>query len=240
MLPRRASAYAAGMRDVTERSFKALDRSMQRALELAWESARAGSLGIGAVVAGGDGTEVATGRNRLFEHDPGEDVLAGSSLAHAELNVLAKLQYGRHEHDELVMHTTLQPCVQCLGAIRISPVRAVRVLAPDPIMRGVERIRDVNPFISSNWPQVEQLPISEWSVLGLLFPTHTGVFWSSQLDQWSQRLPGLTALAERLVATGLIIEHAAEAADIVTLASEIWSELGRGIPEVAALSEVHE
>ena len=190
------------MTNAVERSWATLDAPMQRALGLAWESACAGSLGIGAVAVGSDGYEVATGRNRLFEHDPGDDVLAGTSLAHAELNVLAKLKMRQHEDDGLVLHTTLQPCVQCLGAIRLSPVRAVRVLAPDPIMRGVERIRDVNAFMAGNWPRIEQLPITEWSVLALLFPTHTWLFWSYRFDQWCERLPRLTALTERLVAAG--------------------------------------
>jgi tRNA(Arg) A34 adenosine deaminase TadA len=59
---------------------------MRGALELAWESFAVGSFGIGAVVTDRDGTVVATGRNRILEHDPGDDVLAGSSLAHAEMN----------------------------------------------------------------------------------------------------------------------------------------------------------
>jgi tRNA(Arg) A34 adenosine deaminase TadA len=61
---------------------------MERAVELAWESFRAGSLAVGAVLTR-QGETVATGRNRLAEQDPGDDVLAGTSLAHAEMNVLA-------------------------------------------------------------------------------------------------------------------------------------------------------
>lgn len=228
------------MGNVIERSFEALDAPMQRALELAWESIAAGSLGIGAVVVSADAIEVATGRNRLFEHDPGEDLLAGSSLAHAEMNALAKLKMRQHEDDGLVLHTTLQPCVQCLGAIRLSPVRGVRVLAPDPIFRGIERLRDINAYVAGNWPVIEQLPITEWSVLSLLFPTHTAVFWSSQLDQWTERLPQLTALAERVVADGTLVEHAIAGGDVVALAAALWTDLGEGIAEVQALADTHE
>ncbi len=240
MLPCCAVTYAADMGDVIERSFALLEPPMCRALELAWDSVRAGSLGIGAVAVRQDGSLVATGRNRLFEHDPGDDVLAGTSLAHAEMNVLAKLKHRQHEDDGLVLHTTLQPCVQCLGAIRLSSIRAVRVLAPDPIMRGVERMRDITGFVASNWPVIEQLPISEWSVLSLLFPTHTGVFWSSPLDDWTRRLPGLTRLAERLVASGVLVEAAGDGADVVTVASAIWSDLTDGVDEVFQLSQTHD
>lgn len=240
MLPRRAAAYAADMGDVIERSCEALDGSMRRALELAWESACAGSLGVGAVVSQADGAEVATGRNRLFEHDPGDDVLAGSSLAHAELNVLAKLPIGHHEDDELVLHTTLQPCIQCLAAIRLSPVRRVRMLAPDPIMRGVERIEGVNAFVARRWPQIEQVAITEWSVLALLLPTHAVVLRSILLDEWSRRLPIVTDTARRMVGSGLVVEQASVGADIVTFASSVWSQLSECVHEVQALSEVHE
>ena len=228
------------MRDVIERSFESLEPPMQRALALAWESVRAGSLGIGAVAVHQDGSLVATGRNRLFEHDPGDDVLAGSSLAHAEMNVLAKLKNRQHENDGLVLHTTLQPCVQCLAAIRLSPVRAVRVLAPDPIMRGVERLRDITSFVARNWPEIEQLPISQWSVLSLLFPTHTSVFWSNPIDDWAVRLPRLTALAQRLVASRALVDAAADGADLVSVASAIWPDLTAGVDEVIHLSQTHD
>ncbi len=240
MLPRGTRAYAADVQEVIERSFVTLEPPMRRALGLAWESVCAGSLGVGTVVVDRDGRVVATGRNRLFEQDPGDDVLAGTSLAHAELNALAKLGMRRHEDDGLVMHTTLQPCVQCLGAIRLSPVRRVMVLAPDPVFRGIERIRDINTYVASNWPVIDQLPITEWSVLSLLFPTHAGVSRSSRLELWSERLPQLTALAERLVATGVIVNHAADGADLLTLASVIWTDLIDAVGEVQRLAELDE
>ena len=153
-----------------ESSYARLPTPMQRAVDLAFEAADAGSLGIGAVVADGDRV-VATGRNRLHETDAGEDSIAGTSVAHAEVNALAKLRFRAHEDDDLALHTTLQPCLQCLGAIRLSPVRSVTVLAPDPLWIGVEKIRDVTPFIAARWSQIQTLPSTEWSVLALLAPT---------------------------------------------------------------------
>src|SRR5262245_898530 len=108
---------------------------MQRALELAWESFGAGSIGVGAVVTHEDAV-VATGRNRVAETDPGDDALSGSSLAHAEMNALAKLRWGPRRTDGPELWTTLQPCLQCTAAIRLSQVRTVDVLAPDPVFRS--------------------------------------------------------------------------------------------------------
>src|SRR5262245_24048760 len=118
---------------------------MARAVELAWESTCAGSLGVGSTISTAEGLIVATGRNRLVEQDPGDDQLAGTSLAHAELNALAKLAWGDRTA-KLTLWTTLQPCLQCTGAIRMSRIDRVQVLAPDPLFREVDRVRDISPF----------------------------------------------------------------------------------------------
>ena len=91
-------------------AFDELPTGFQRALEMAWASSAAGSFGVGAAVATADGTLVATGRNRLFEQDRGDDLLAGTSLAHAEINALGKLPFTKYRDQRLVLWTTLQPC----------------------------------------------------------------------------------------------------------------------------------
>jgi tRNA(Arg) A34 adenosine deaminase TadA len=207
---------------------------MHRAVELAWESFRAGSLGIGAVITRGDET-VATGRNRLAEEDPGDDVLAGTSLAHAEMNALAKLRWGA-PGDGLRLWTTLQPCLQCLGAIRLSVVAEVYVLAPDPLFRGVERARHLNPFIGSRWPEFVQRDVDEWAVLSLLLQTHVTVFWRVTVPGWNEALPAITALATELVASGELLAHAGADATVLDVATALWSRLTVCVPEVEELA----
>jgi tRNA(Arg) A34 adenosine deaminase TadA len=203
---------------------------MQRAAELAWESFRAGSLGIGAAVTW-NGDVVATGRNRLAEDDPGDDVLAGTSLAHAELNALAKLRWGTRS-DGLELWTTLQPCLQCLGAIRLSPVRKVHVLAPDPLFRGVERARHLNDFIGSQWPDIVELQADEWSVLSLLLQTHVTTFWQVDVPGWSDALPSVAGLAHELVRTQELLDLAEAAAPLATVAESLWDRLGACVADV--------
>jgi tRNA(Arg) A34 adenosine deaminase TadA len=207
---------------------------MRRAVELAWESFRAGSLGIGAVVTR-DGEVVATGRNRLAESDPGDDVLAGTSLAHAELNALAKLRWGT-KGDGLELWTTLQPCLQCLGAIRLSPVRKVHVLAPDPLFRGVEAARHLNEYIGRDWPEILELSVDEWSVLSLLLQTHVLVFWEVEVPRWTEAMPSITAVARDLVAAGDLIDLAAAGAAVEEVADALWPHLGAGLPDVRRLA----
>jgi tRNA(Arg) A34 adenosine deaminase TadA len=212
----------------------ALPPPMHRAMDLAWESFRAGSLGIGAVITR-NGETCATGRNRLAESDPGEDVLAGTSLAHAELNALAKLRWGSPP-DGFELWTSLQPCLQCLGAVRLSPVRKVHSLAPDPLFRGVEGARHLNEFIGRQWPEIVELPVDEWAALSLLFQTHVTTFWQVSIDGWNQALPSVAALATTLVASGELLELAAAGAEVDHVAATLWSRLSECVPDVAALT----
>jgi tRNA(Arg) A34 adenosine deaminase TadA len=208
----------------------ALKPPMQRAMELAWESFCAGSLGIGAVVTR-DGELLTTGRNRLAEDDPGEDVLAGTSLAHAEMNALAKLRWGAHS-DGLTLWTTLQPCLQCLGAIRLSAVTEVQVLAPDPLFRGVEGVRHVNEFIGSRWPEFVEHDVDEWAVLSLLFQSHVTSFWGVAVPGWNEALPSIATLAGDLVASGELLDLAGSGADVASVAVALWGRLGECVPDV--------
>lgn len=209
---------------------------MHRAVELAWESFRAGSLGIGAVITL-DGEITATGRNRLAEHDPGDDVLAGSSLAHAEMNALAKLRWGASPTG-LQLWTTLQPCLQCLGAIRLSPVRHVHALAPDPLFRGVERARELNEFIGRDWPTFIELEVDEWSAFSLLLQGHFFTFWGVTLPGWSEALPSVKALAVDLVDSGQLLELAAAGATIDEVGDQLDPRLAGCVPDVAALAAI--
>lgn len=203
-------------------------------MELAWESFCAGSLGIGAVVTR-DGEVVATGRNRLGEDDSGDDLLAGTSLAHAELNALAKLRFGTAS-DGLELWTTLQPCLQCLGAIRLSPVRQVHILAPDPLFRGVERAQHLNAYIASQWPTVVELDVDRWSVLSLLLPTHVSAFWEMPMTGWDDALPSIAALARDLVATGELIEMATARMSVAEVADHLGDRLEPCVTDVGRLA----
>lgn len=227
MLPRGRLIYPATM---SPASFVELEPGMQAALEQAWESSRAGSLGIGAA-AGIDGELLAVGRNRLHETDPGDDVLAGTSLAHAEMNVLAKLPYRAHE--DVQMHTTLQPCVQCLGAIRLSSVESVQVLAPDPIFRGIERMRELTPYLSRGWPTIEQRPIDEWSVFALLTPTSHMRAHPTLGASWTSVLRAVTALVDDIDASGEFLD----VGSVVDAADRVWERLGGCVAEVAVLAD---
>jgi tRNA(adenine34) deaminase len=130
----------------------ALDGPWRECFELAWEAFRAGTIPVGAVVADPAGEIVARGRNRIFEDSAPPGQLAGSYLAHAELNALVGLprlhaRDGRGPFDEHVLYTTLEPCALCMGAALMMMVGEVRFASLDHYGGGSE-LRLENPHTS--------------------------------------------------------------------------------------------
>ena len=99
-------------------------------LLLGWEAYEAGTIPVGAVVVDDVGAIVSRGRNRIFD-GPHDGELAGSRLAHAEVNALMGLAAGHHYHD-WTLYSRLEPCHMCLGAAHAVRVGTVRYAARDP------------------------------------------------------------------------------------------------------------
>jgi HAD superfamily hydrolase (TIGR01509 family) len=88
---------------------KALEGLMREALAVARDGMAHGEVPIGAVLARGDGTTVARGYNELNR--------LGDKTAHAEMVTFAHAR-GKMpaDADDLILVSTLEPCVMCLGA----------------------------------------------------------------------------------------------------------------------------
>jgi tRNA(adenine34) deaminase len=104
--------------------------------ELAWEAFRAGTIPVGAVVADSSGPIVARGRNRIFETTAPPGQLAGTYIAHAELNALAGLpalptRDGHGPYSRHTLYTTLEPCALCVGAALMVMIGKVRFASRD-------------------------------------------------------------------------------------------------------------
>ncbi|MEU7304410.1 nucleoside deaminase [Streptomyces sp. NPDC007206] len=118
--------------------------------ELAWEALRAGSRPVGAVLYGPEGGVVAAGRNRSREAVAPPGQLAGTDLAHAEINALAQLPAGRR-HPGHRLYTTLEPCLLCSGALIHAHVPHVVYATADEHWRGVERVPEAGGAIAARW-----------------------------------------------------------------------------------------
>ena len=116
------------------RTWDGLDEAWREAFRQAWDAVRGRNIGVGACASTLDGDIIHAARNRVNDRDGPHGEIFGSSLAHAEMNVLARLEFRRYR--DLVLTTTLQPCLQCAGAIRLARVGTVRIAGHDSYWDG--------------------------------------------------------------------------------------------------------
>ena len=121
----------------------ALDEPWREAFRQAWAALRSGTIAVGACASTSDGTIVRSARNRVFDSGGPHGEIFGSSLAHAEMNVLARLEFRRHSN--LVLTTTLEPCLQCAAAIRLGPIATVRFAGRDIYWDGCHDFAKLSP-----------------------------------------------------------------------------------------------
>ncbi len=90
------------------------DGGWERALELAWQAFCAGTTPVGAVVLNAEGIVVAEARGRRYETAAPPGQLAGSHVAHAEVNALAQLGAGTRPITASMWHRC------CPGSINVA------------------------------------------------------------------------------------------------------------------------
>jgi len=123
-----------------------LSPAWQAALEQAWEAGRAGSIPIGAVITTAAGEVIARGRNHIFDPAPSGRI-GLCSLAHAEINALLDFNAKIHNPHTVILHTSMEPCPQCLGSIYMAGIRTVRYAARDPYA-GSTNLLGATPYLS--------------------------------------------------------------------------------------------
>lgn len=127
-----------------------LPEPWKRCFELSWEAHQAGSLGVGAVVVDPSGAVIGAGRNRYVERDPPVGQLAGTYLAHAEVNALLSLPPG--DYEQHVLYTSFEPCLLCTSALIHCHIGEVRYAATDHLWEGVQRLPELNDHVARRWP----------------------------------------------------------------------------------------
>jgi len=145
------------------------------AFELAWEAYLAGTIPVGSVVTAADGALIARGRNRIF--DPPGHGLAGSRLAHAEIDALAQLPATDRYRDH-VLYSTLEPCLLCAGAALLATVGRIEYAAADPFAGGCSGEIDTLHWRRS--APVIGSPLGGWP--GRLSAALQSAFWQAHLQ----------------------------------------------------------
>jgi tRNA(Arg) A34 adenosine deaminase TadA len=152
-----------------------LDEPWRAALELAWEAYLAGTIPVGSVVVDAEGNIVARGRNRIFE-PPGHGV-AGSRLAHAEVEALAQLPATERYRDH-VLYSALEPCLLCTAATLLSTVGRIEYAAIDPFGGACNGTIDTAHWQRSA-PEIGP-PLGGWP--GRLSAALQSAFWLAHLE----------------------------------------------------------
>ncbi|HZK81592.1 MAG TPA: HAD-IA family hydrolase [Humisphaera sp.] len=115
-------------------SFDAIEELMREALAVAHEGLDRGELPIGCVIARGNGSIVARGHNELNATQ--------NKIAHAEMVTFGRIA-GKVPTDarDLILVSTLEPCVMCLGASMEAAVDTILYALPAPTDGGRTRVR---------------------------------------------------------------------------------------------------
>ncbi|HZD88110.1 MAG TPA: nucleoside deaminase [Gaiellaceae bacterium] len=152
-----------------------LEEPWRACFEGAWDAFIAGTIPVGAAVAAADGTIVARGRNRIF--DPPGQRLAGSRLAHAEVDALAQLPRSARYRDH-VLYSTLEPCLLCVAATLHATVGRIEYAATDPFGGGCLGTIDTAHWRRSA-PEI-RAPRGGWP--GRLSSALQSAFWQRHSD----------------------------------------------------------
>lgn len=200
--PRYLSCNTLGVVDA-EAALSGLTPPWREAFELAWASYQAGSPPVGAVVVGPDGAVIAKGRSRRGERSAPTGQLAGSRLAHAEINALAQLPV--HAPPDVELFVTLEPCLVCWAAIGISHVPRVGFAGVDPVWRFLGDLSKAHPELEGRAYAVDgplKGPMGAWATLlpivERLWRNPSGV----RIEQFRAAVPSLLELAQQLVTLG--------------------------------------
>jgi tRNA(Arg) A34 adenosine deaminase TadA len=199
------------------------DARWRRPFELAWESLQAGSFPVGAALFDPAGVVVAEGRNRIAEQGPPPGQLAGTRLAHAEMNVL--LQIPPDSHWDFTLYTTLEPCLLCTSALRITYVGKVLFAAPDDYWAGVADIPQLlRPDTVRHWPTRHGPipgPLGLWA--GVLRAAYYLTYRPEAISASEPLVPELHVdLADRLLAADVFQSKTVELA-----LQQAWPDLTR-------------
>lgn len=136
------------------RMWAELDEAWLVAFGQAWEALRSGNIAVGACIATPDGEIIRAARNRVADTSGPVGEVFGTALAHAEINVLARMPFrGRRD---LVLTTTLEPCLQCAAAIRLGRVAVVRFAGADRYWDGCHEFGKLHPREEA-WKQPQRL-----------------------------------------------------------------------------------
>ena len=203
-----------------------LSAPWQAAFDEAWTSWCHGCFGIGAVAVDETGDIVARGRNRVLEPKSEPGVLADTITAHAEMNVLAALSWGR---TDVELYTTLEPCLMCASSIAMAQVPVVHFAAADPLFAGVDDLIRQHPYNDDRQHTRHGPMDGAVARFANLLPLTFVAFWlgadSPAMRGAVDADPVLAELALELIGGDVLISVRDGGGSAVDAMASVWDEL---------------
>jgi tRNA(adenine34) deaminase len=196
--------------------FQSLSLPWQACLTEAWSAYCTDNVPIGAVVTGASGNILSRGRNHIYERFNTDGYISGTTLAHAEVNALIRLERHAPNHFQVngqiidphtcILYTATEPCPLCMGAFYMSGLRELHYASRDPFAGSVNLL-GTTPYLSHKRIRVfgPQNPILEQVIMTLYVDYALGAYGELAqpvFDAWQAAVPGSLEPGERLHSTG--------------------------------------
>lgn len=196
----------------------------QTAFREMWRAFCAGSTPIGAALCDADGTIILHDRNR--NHEP---QTLNKRIAHAEANLLNRLDTSAFDPRTLTLYSTMEPCPMCMGTILMANIKTVCIAAADPYC-GMTHLLETDPYyrqknvrysFEGGALEAVQLTIQAYAELKYIESgSGTAVF-----DKFAARCPAATETAQRLYETKWLDQAAETGRDISEVFDRILNEI---------------
>ena len=220
---------------VVDAGWSQLPEHWRCAFRQAWAAYVAGTIPVGAVVVDPDGVIAAEARNRIFDvgaPPPGQ--LAGSWLAHAELNAIAQIDAERSRTAEgWAVYTTFEPCPLCAGAITVAFRGRITVgyACRDPLSSGLRVLTATDIGRRRQW-QVQQLRGPFAVFAELLLAVYTVAARPTSLTAGRYREPPWRPLIET---AGAVLARGRDRGEAVEqVVATIWAAIAQAQVDTAS------
>jgi tRNA(Arg) A34 adenosine deaminase TadA len=206
--------------------WSSLGQPWQSAFDAAWASWQSGSAAVGAVVTDSTGAIVAVGQNRMLDSPGGAGPLAGTLMAHAEMNALVALRPG--DYSGHTLYTTFEPCLMCTATIiGTYQVPKVAFAAYDPSWDGLLDVLGGHPAVARRLPEREHLGGPYGALAYLLHLTWIVRYLPGPHEAHQKFAPAHLALSKGLLEQRTLQHLEQDGASTPDVANALWADLCR-------------
>jgi tRNA(adenine34) deaminase len=206
--------------------WSSLGRPWQRAFDAAWASWGSGSGAVGAVITDSEGAIIAVGQNRMLDLPGGPGPLAGTLMAHAEMNALAGLPPG--DCSGYTLYTTFELCFMCAATIiGTFQIPKVAFAAYDPSWDGLVDAFRQHPAIARRLPEREHLGGPYGALAYVLHLVWILRHLPGPHEAHQHFAPAHLALSRDLLEQGTLQRLEQDGASPADVAHQLWADLCR-------------